>query len=88
MILGLTDVSYMSIFNEFDETVTEGKDMFHGRIIDHFSMVTIDSTTADNLERMFGTSTNNLENDTGAYTNLYSGQEGAFHIVWQFHLYW
>ena len=45
--LGLQDVSYMSIFNDLDETVTCGNDMFHGRIIDNFSMVTIDSTTAD-----------------------------------------
>ena len=31
MTLGLADVSYMSIFNDF-QTVTYGKDMFHGRI--------------------------------------------------------
>ena len=36
MILGLADVSYMSIFDDFDEIVTYGKDMFHDRIIDDF----------------------------------------------------
>ena len=34
MTLGLADVSYISIFNEFDDT---DRDMFHGRIIDYFS---------------------------------------------------
>ena len=34
--LGLVDVSYMSIFKDFDETATFGKDMFHGRITDDF----------------------------------------------------
>ena len=47
--------------------------------INNFSMVTIDSTTADTHESTLGTDTNNLENDTGAHTNLYSAQvEGAF----------
>ena len=79
MTIGLADVSYLSIFNDFDETVTYSKDMFHGWIIDYFSVVTIDSTKADNHESTLGTSTNDLENDTGAHTNLYSGQaEGAF----------
>ena len=61
-----------------DETATYGKDMFHGRIIDDFSMMTIDSTTAENHDRTLGIGTNDLENDTAAHTNLYSGQvEGA-----------
>ena len=48
MNLGLADASYMSVFNDFDETVAYGKDMLHGRIIDHFSMLTVDFITADN----------------------------------------
>ena len=31
MTLGLADVSYMSICNDFDETVTYDRDMFHGQ---------------------------------------------------------
>ena len=50
----------MSVFNDFDETVTYGKDMFYGRIIDNFSMVTIDSTTADDHENTLGTGTNEV----------------------------
>ena len=50
MTPGLADVSYTSFFNDFDETVTYDKDMFHGRIIDDFSMITIDSSTVDNHE--------------------------------------
>ena len=71
---GLADVSYMSIFNDFDESVTYGKDMLHGRILDGFSMVTIDSTTADNHDSTLRTGINDLENETWAHTNLYSGQ--------------
>ena len=37
--LGMADVSCMSIFNNFDETVTYGKHMFHGRIISDFFYV-------------------------------------------------
>ena len=48
MNLGLADVSYMSIFNDFDENVTYDKDMFHSRITDYSSMLTINATTADN----------------------------------------
>ena len=44
--------------------------MFHGRIIDDFSITTVDSTTADNHESTLGTGTNDLEDDTGAHTNL------------------
>ena len=51
-------------FSMTDETVTCGKDVFHGRIIDDFSAVTMDSTTADNHESTFDTSTTDLENDT------------------------
>ena len=47
MSLGLADVSHMSIFNDFDGT---DRNMFHGRIIDEFSMITVHSTTADNHE--------------------------------------
>ena len=36
MTLGLADVSYMSFFNDCDESVTYGKDMLHGKIIDIF----------------------------------------------------
>ena len=56
----------MSIFSDFDETVTSGKNIFHGRIIDHFSMLKIDSTTADNNESTLGTGANDFENDIGA----------------------
>ena len=62
---GLTDLPYMSVFNDFEETVTYGKDMFHGRIIEGFSIMTIESTTADNHEITLGTGTNDLENVTG-----------------------
>ena len=47
MTLGLADVSHMSIFNDFDET---DMSMIHGRIIDGFSMISVDSTTTDNHE--------------------------------------
>ena len=75
MTLGLADVSHMSIFNDFDET---DKDEYHGRIIDQFTMITVDSAPADNHESTLGTGTNDLGNDTRAHTTLYSGQvEGA-----------
>ena len=75
MTLGLVDVSYMSIFNDFDEA---DRNVFHDRIINKFSIITIDSTTADNHKSTLGTGTNDLGNDTRAHTNLYSGQvEGA-----------
>ena len=75
MTLGLADVSNMSIFNDFDET---DRDEFHGRIIDQFSMITVDSAPADKHESTLGTGTNDLEDDTRAHTTLYSGQvEGA-----------
>ena len=45
MTLGSADVSQMSIFNVFDET---DRNKFHGRITDKFSVITVDSTTADN----------------------------------------
>ena len=38
MTLGLVDVSYMLIFNDFDET---DRDEFHGRITDAFSMIMV-----------------------------------------------
>ena len=65
MTLGLPDVSHMSIFNDFDET---DRNVFHGRIIDDFSMITVDSTTADNHKSTLGTGTNDLGNDTMAHT--------------------
>ena len=71
MTLRLADVSHVSIFNDFDETVNNE---FHGRIIDQFSMITVGSTTADNHDSILGTGTNDLENDTRANTTLYSGQ--------------
>ena len=75
MTLGLADVSYMSIFNDFDET---DRDEFHGRLIDQFSMITLDSAPADNQESTVGTGPNDLGNDTRTQTTLYSGQvEGA-----------
>ena len=64
MTLGLADVSYMSIFNDFDET---DRDVFQGRIMYDFSMITVDSTTGDNHENTLGTGTNDLGNDTGAH---------------------
>ena len=76
--LGLVNVSYMSIFNAFDKTVTYDRDMFHGRIIDDFFSMTTEDFT-DNHESTLGSGTNDLGNDIGAQTNLYSGQvEGAF----------
>ena len=75
MSLGLADMSHMSIFNDFDET---DKDEYHGRIIDQFTMITVDSAPADKHISTFGTGTNHLGNDTRAHTTLYSGQvEGA-----------
>ena len=75
MTLGLADVSHMSLFNDFVET---DRNEFHGRIIDQFSMITIDSAPADNCESTLNTGTNDLENDTRAHTTMYSGQvEGA-----------
>ena len=79
MIIGWGDVSYMSMFGDFEETVTNDRDMFHSRIIDDISMITVYSTTADNHASTLGTGTNDLGDDTGAHTNLYSDQvDGAF----------
>ena len=75
MTLGLAGVSHMSILNDFDET---DRDEFHGRIIDQFSIITVDSAPGDNHESTLGTGTNDLGNDTRAHTTLFSGQvEGA-----------
>ena len=71
MTPGLADVSHMSIFNDFDET---DRNECHGRIIDQFSMITVDGATADNHESTLDTCTNDLGNDTRAHTTLYSGQ--------------
>ena len=57
MTLVLEGVSHMSIFNDFDET---GNNEFHGRIIDQFSMITVNSATANNHESTLGTGTNDL----------------------------
>ena len=54
MSLGLADMSHMSIFNDFDET----DDEYHGRIIDEFTMITVDHAPADNHESTLGTGTN------------------------------
>ena len=79
MTLGLAGVSYMSVSNDFDETVIYDQAIIHGRILDNISLVKIDSTTVENYDSTLGTGTNDLRNDTGAHTNLYSGQlEGAF----------
>ena len=72
--LGLADVSHMSIFNDFDET---DQDEYHGRIIDQFTMITVDSAPADNHKNTLGTGTDDLRNDTRAHTTLYSGQVGG-----------
>ena len=73
--LGLADVSHISIFNDFDVT---DRNEFHVRIIDQFSMITVDSVPADNHESTLGTGTNDLGNDTRvAHTTLYSGQVAA-----------
>ena len=74
MIPELVDVSHMSIFNHFEETLKYDKDMFKDRIIGDFSMVIIDSTTADNHVSTLVTGTNDLEYHTGTHTNFYSGQ--------------
>ena len=75
MNLGLADVSPMSIVNDFDET---DKDEYQGRIIDQFTMITVDSAPADNHESTLGPNTNDLGNGTRVHTTLYSGQvEGA-----------
>ena len=67
-------MSHMSTFNAFEET---DRNMFHGRIIDEFSMITADSTTADNHESTLGTGANDLGNDTRANTTLHSGPVGG-----------
>ena len=75
----------MSIFNDFDETVIYDWDMFHGRIMDDFSMTAVNSTTVDNHKSTLCTGTNDLEDDTGAHTKLSSGQvEGAFGLFGNF----
>ena len=82
-------MSYMSIFNEFNETVIYDKDMFHCRITDDFSMLATDSITADNHDSTLGTGTNDLKNDTGVHTNLLLwSSKGSFWIVCEFHCYW
>ena len=75
MTLGLADVSHMSIFIDFDET---DKDEYYSRIIDQFTMITVDSAPADNHESTLGTGSNDLGNDTRDHTTLYPVQvEGA-----------
>ena len=72
MTLGLAGVSHMSIFNDFDET---DRDEFYCRIINQFSMITVDSAPFDNHESNLGTGTNDFRNDTRTHAILYSGQE-------------
>ena len=75
MTLGMADVSHMSMFIDFDET---DKDEYYSRIIDQFTMITVDSAPADNHESTLGTGSNDLGNDTRDHTTLYSVQvEGA-----------
>ena len=69
--LGLADVSHMSIFNDFDET---DRNEYQGRIIDQFSMITVDSAPADNHESTLGTGTNDVGNDTRTHATLHSGK--------------
>ena len=67
---------HTSQFSMTDET---DRNVFHGRIINEFPMITVDSTTADNHESPLVTGTNDLRNDTRVHTTLYSDQvEGAF----------
>ena len=70
MTLELAGVSHMSIINDLDET---DRNVFHDKIVDKFSMIRVDSSTADNHESTLGTGTNDLENDTRAHTTLFSG---------------
>ena len=78
MTIALADLAYMSIFNDFDETIIYSNIMFHGMTINSFSMITTDSITDDNHEITLGTGINDFEIYTGAHTNVYSGQvEGA-----------
>ena len=65
MTLGLAGVLHISIFNDFDET---DREECHCRIIYQFTMITVDSTPADNHESTLGTGTNDLGNDTRAHT--------------------
>ena len=75
LTFGLAHVSHMSRFNGFDQT---DRNEFHGRIIDQFLMITVDSAPADNQESTLGTGTNDLGKDTRSQTTLYSGKvEGA-----------
>ena len=45
------------LFSMTDET---DKDEYYGRIIDQFTMITVDSAPADNHESTLGTGTNDL----------------------------
>ena len=71
MIFGLADVLHMSIIHDFDET---DRNEFHDRIIDQFSMITVESAPADNHKNTLGTGTNDSGNDTRSHITLYSGQ--------------
>ena len=68
MTVELADVSHMSM----SMTLMKLAEM-SGRIIDRFSVITVDSAPADNHESILGTVTNDLGNDTRAHTTLYSG---------------
>ena len=86
MNLGLADVSYMSIFNDFDKAVTYDRDMIHDRkIADFFSMLIIDSTIAHKHKSIVGTGTNDLVNDTEAYTAFTLTMCRKLCMDWQFH---
>ena len=47
-----------------------GKDVFHGMLIDDFSVLTINSTAADNNESTLSAGNNDFENDTDVYTTF------------------
>ena len=74
MKVWLLDWQMCHTCHDFDET---DQNEFNGRIIDQFSMITVDSATGNNHESTLGTDTNDLGNDTRAHTALYSGQGGG-----------
>ena len=53
-------------------------DIFHGKIMDDFSMLIMDSTTAGKHESTLGNCSTYIRSDTEAHRNLYYGQIGLF----------
>ena len=83
LTFGLAHVSHMSSFNGFDQT---DRNEFHGRIIDQFLMITVDSAPADNHESTLGTGTNDLgERYQGSDNPVLWQSRGSLWIVWQLH---